>query len=98
MISVRRVLDLLVSFLIGLGLLWYAHEHIEQELARPDRSVTLLAIYGAVGLIGMLVVPTIRDRVLPAAKTGFTLASRARRAYEGKADADDVPRSSGGTP
>jgi hypothetical protein len=98
MIDLRRLLGLLASFLIGLGLIWYAHEHLERELARPERSMALLAIYGVIGLLGMLIVPTIRDRVIPAAKTGFTLASLGRRAYDGKAVVDDAPPSKDSAP
>lgn len=83
-ISFSNIVSLLFSLTIAVTLLYYGHEGLEKELAREHRDWYVMAFYGGVVVIGLLVAPSIRDRVIPAAKAGFTLISLGRRATDPK--------------
>jgi hypothetical protein len=89
-ISLKNIASLLVSSLISLAMLFYAHQGLEAEIARPNRSLIVLAGWAGLGVLGLLVAPTIRDRIVPAARTGFTLVRLGRRAYDGQAITADL--------
>ena len=97
-VSLRNIVSLLISFALGLVMIYYAHEHLEAELARPERSMLLIAAYAMIGIVGVLVVPTIRDRVVPAARVGARLVQLGRRATDPTAVIPDDKELEGSSP
>lgn len=80
MISWRNLADLFVSLSLSAGMLWYAHQGLEAEQALGEhRSLTVMGLYAILGLVGLLVAPTIRDRILPAANAAVILIRTGRR-------------------
>jgi hypothetical protein len=77
-----RVLKLLLDLLVGGFIIWWAHGHLEAELARPERSAWSIGIWAAVLVTGVLAVPSFRGRVLPAAKEGLALFREGRDAVK----------------
>lgn len=92
-VSLANIGNLLISLSISLTMLFYAHEGIEREqLLGEKRSLVVMACYAALGVVGLLVAPTIRDRVLPAAGAAITFYKRVgRRSTDVKAIVAEVP-------
>jgi hypothetical protein len=78
-ISLANLANLLVSIGLALTLLYFGHNGLEVELARPNRSLWVMGFYGGMIVLGLLAAPTIRDRVVAGAKAGFTLVRDGRR-------------------
>jgi hypothetical protein len=97
-VSLTNIVSLLISFAVGGALIYYAHGHLEAELARPDRSMVLITVWGLVFVIGILIVPTIRDRVVPAARVGARLVQLGRRATDPTAVIPSDPELEGRNP
>lgn len=87
-VSLSNIVNLFVSLVIAGGLLYYGHQGLERELARENRSLWVEGFYAAVVVCGLLVAPTLRDRIVPAAKVGFKVFAAGRRAYDGKVTAE----------
>lgn len=97
-VSLTNIVSLLISFAVGGALVWYAHGHLEAELARPERSMPLIFVWGLTLVIGMLIIPTVRDRVVPAARVGARLVQLGRRATDPSAIIPTDPELEGKSP
>lgn len=91
-ISIRRVADLLLSLLLSAAMLWYANQGIAAEQARGEhRNLFVLTAWAVFGLVGLLVSPTIRGRIVPSAQTLLVFYREGRRASDVKAVTVEVP-------
>lgn len=89
-ISLKNIGGLLLSLSIAAALLYYGHEGLEAELARPNRTWYVIAFYGCIFVAGLFVAPTIRSPLETGGKAAAKLYSMGRRAYDGKAVTNEI--------